>query len=49
MRDWCFHNMTSRCGFNEDGTLSIKAITKVGTQDAMRAWFGALHMAVAHY
>ncbi len=48
--DFCFHNITSsRCGRNEDGTLSIKAVTKVGVKDAMRAWFGAWNMAIGHY
>ena len=48
IRDYCFHSTTSTCCRNSDGTLSIKAVTKVGLWDAVRAWFGKWEMSFRH-
>jgi hypothetical protein len=46
--DYCFHNTTSTCCRNSDGTLSIQAVTRVGLSQAVRAWFGKWEMSFKH-
>jgi len=46
--DYCFHNNTSSCCRNSDGTLSIQAVTRVGLSEAVRAWFGKWEMSFTH-
>jgi len=48
MTDYCFHNVTSTVCRNKDGTFSIKAVTRVGLTEAVRAWFGKWSMSFGH-
>jgi len=48
LTEFVFHNARSTCGRRSDGSFCIHAVTKVGIQDAARAWFGACSMSLYH-